>query len=95
VGTSTSHNPIGLHGLLQGQSYLLHFNVSISVSNSRFHGRMAGSIAAIPAEGHGGACCPVDARLLKETDSSIFRVEASKFFRNSGTYLPDGNFRIL
>jgi hypothetical protein len=25
VGASTSHNPVGLHGLLQGELYLLHF----------------------------------------------------------------------
>jgi hypothetical protein len=31
VGASTSHNPMGLHGLLQGQVYLLTMNVKSDI----------------------------------------------------------------
>jgi hypothetical protein len=31
VGTSTSHNPMGLHGLLQGQLYLFYLNAGYSL----------------------------------------------------------------
>jgi hypothetical protein len=41
LGIPTSHNPMGLHGLLKGQLYLLHewiiFNKNIARNNSGKH----------------------------------------------------------
>jgi hypothetical protein len=36
VGASTSHNPMGLHGLLQGELYLItsSYNLNFKISNS-------------------------------------------------------------